>query len=237
MKTMANAFITILAVSPAAAGIVAICLAAMVVILLILLRRKRDRVPKENHPDDITEVVDNEAETAVKKPEAEVVGKQEAEEKHTAAEAKPAEEAKPTKEAITTGETNPEGEAKEIKETEENLAEYREMFERMSKMMQEEKTYLDSRLSRDDLIQKLGTTKNKFGKMMTSCSGEGNLPSYLNSLRFNYAVELMKAHPDWSIDAIALDSGFSGTRNLQRIFKEKTGLTPAEYRKESNRKK
>jgi transcriptional regulator GlxA family with amidase domain len=47
----------------------------------------------------------------------------------------------------------------------------------------------------------------------------------------------MKAHPDWSIDAIALDSGFSGTRNLQRIFKEKTGLTPAEYRKESNRKK
>lgn len=216
---MANAFITILAVSPAAAGIVAICLAAMVVILLILLRRKRDRVPKENHPDDITEVVDNEAETAVKKPEAEAVGKQEAEEKHAVAEVKPA------------------GEAKEVPGTEENLAEYREMFERMSKMMQEEKIYLDSRLSRDDLIQKLGTTKNKFGKMMTSCSGEGNLPSYLNSLRFNYAVELMKAHPDWSIEAIALDSGFTGTRNLQRIFKEKTGLTPAEYRKESNRKK
>ena len=40
----------------------------------------------------------------------------------------------------------------------------------------------------------------------------------------------MTTRPDMSIDEVATASGFSVRRTFSRLFKEKFGLTPTEYR-------
>ena len=41
----------------------------------------------------------------------------------------------------------------------------------------------------------------------------------------------MTIHPEMSIDEVATASGFSVRRTFSRLFKEKFGLTPTEFRK------
>lgn len=49
---------------------------------------------------------------------------------------------------------------------------------------------------------------------------------YLNFVKCEKAVELLKAEPDTLITEISLRCGFSTIRNFNRIFKEFTGYTP-----------
>ena len=49
-------------------------------------------------------------------------------------------------------------------------------------------------------------------------------------MRLDHARELMTTRPDMSIDEVATASGFSVRRTFSRLFKEKFGLTPTEYR-------
>jgi AraC-like DNA-binding protein len=52
---------------------------------------------------------------------------------------------------------------------------------------------------------------------------------WLQHLRVEYAKQLLAQHPDWSIDIIAEQSGFSSRNYFHRIFLKLTGLTPAQY--------
>jgi AraC-like DNA-binding protein len=41
----------------------------------------------------------------------------------------------------------------------------------------------------------------------------------------------LKEHPEYTIEAIAQDCGFSSLRTFQRTFKDFMGMTSTEYRK------
>ena len=56
-----------------------------------------------------------------------------------------------------------------------------------------------------------------------------NYREWLNGLRIKEAKRLLKAHPEWSNEAIALHCGFSDRSYFQKVFKEKTGMTPAQF--------
>ncbi|MFU2438545.1 helix-turn-helix domain-containing protein [Bacteroides sp.] len=51
-------------------------------------------------------------------------------------------------------------------------------------------------------------------------------------MRFNEAVRMMKANPEYSIDAISTECGFSSHTWIYRIFKQKTGMSPSQWRKQ-----
>lgn len=53
--------------------------------------------------------------------------------------------------------------------------------------------------------------------------------SWLNSLRVEYAKQLMKEHPDWSLDSIAGRCGFTERSYFHKVFKKMTGLTPVQF--------
>lgn len=57
-----------------------------------------------------------------------------------------------------------------------------------------------------------------------------NFKSYLDNIRFDYVVKLLK-FTDMSISEICFESGFSDYSNFSRRFKLKYGLTPLQYRK------
>ncbi len=54
---------------------------------------------------------------------------------------------------------------------------------------------------------------------------------YVNELRINYAIKLLKRHPNYTIRAIADEAGFNSTPILYSMFKKKTGMTPYEFKK------
>ena len=85
----------------------------------------------------------------------------------------------------------------------------------------------------------------KSGMNMPSVASEIGIPQYqlsgwlrrqnckysewMTSLRIEEAKRVIKSHPDWSNESVAEHCGFSDRTYFQKKFKEKTGMTPADY--------
>ena len=80
-------------------------------------------------------------------------------------------------------------------------------------------------MSREDLAQIVHLNNARFARMIRECTGT-NFNGYINELRINYAIELMKKHPNYTIRAIADEAPI-----LYNLFKKKTGMTPYEFKK------
>ena len=71
---------------------------------------------------------------------------------------------------------------------------------------------------------------SRVSPLLQAFAGE-NFNGYINSLRLEYSLVLLKDFENYTVEAVAIDSGFNTVRTYQRIFREKYGMTPAEYRK------
>lgn len=85
----------------------------------------------------------------------------------------------------------------------------------------------------------------KSGINMPSVASEIGIPQYqlsgwlrqqnckysewMTSLRIEEAKRVIISHPDWSNESVAEHCGFSDRTYFQKKFKEKTGMTPADY--------
>ncbi|MGM9749288.1 MAG: helix-turn-helix transcriptional regulator, partial [Candidatus Cryptobacteroides sp.] len=52
---------------------------------------------------------------------------------------------------------------------------------------------------------------------------------YINNLRLEYSVVLMKEKPHYTINAIASECGFPNPSTFYRLFFERFSMTPSEY--------
>lgn len=55
---------------------------------------------------------------------------------------------------------------------------------------------------------------------------------YVNEQRLNEAIRLLKDKPEWSVERICADAGFNHLTHFYRMFKRKTGVTPAQFRRQ-----
>ena len=53
---------------------------------------------------------------------------------------------------------------------------------------------------------------------------------WLSDLRFKEVQRMLREYPEYSNDIISAECGFSSRAHLYRIFKQKTGLTPGEWK-------
>lgn len=104
------------------------------------------------------------------------------------------------------------------------------LFQKLEKSMVEDKLYLQADLNRDQITQLLGVDKNRLAHIMQKFGNGSSLPAYINHLRIHHACQMLKDHPNYTIQAIATDSGFTTLRNFQRLFKDYTGMTPLEFK-------
>ena len=103
------------------------------------------------------------------------------------------------------------------------------LMERISRLMEEEKPYLQPRLRVSDIAAALGTNSRYVSdciKAETGCS----FSQYINSCRLEHAKQLLVRQPSMKISSVAVDSGFSNDKALTRTFKELTGMTPSEWK-------
>ena len=109
--------------------------------------------------------------------------------------------------------------------------------ERMKKIEAALEKWCDDRMYKDcnvtiySLAANLGCKKNELTEYF-NFSQHTNFRTWLSDIRFNEAVRMMKERPDFSNDAISTECGFSSHTQIYRIFKQKTGLSPSQWREQ-----
>lgn len=110
------------------------------------------------------------------------------------------------------------------KEKSENL------FNRLERLMDVDKAYTDSGLTRETVAERLGTNRTYLSQTVSRHTGK-NFTAYVNDFRINEALRLL-ADPscELPLKAIPSEVGFSSPTTFYKFFREKTGMSPAQYR-------
>lgn len=104
------------------------------------------------------------------------------------------------------------------------------IFQKMENTLLSEKTFLNHDYRRENLMELTRMNKNRLTELIKECTGT-TPNTYINHLRIEYAVKLMKTYPHYSIESIAADSGFKSKNTFYVAFRDVFGVTPNEYKK------
>lgn len=115
-----------------------------------------------------------------------------------------------------------------------NEARDRALFARFEQEVKNRLLYLDYQLGRDYYKNLLGVSKNHFAYLMRHY-GKTNLNGYLNNLRLEEAARLLRECPELPVSDVGIQCALPSTSTFFRLFKEKYGVSPAEYRKQAHR--
>lgn len=107
-------------------------------------------------------------------------------------------------------------------------AKYQELHSLVFELIAAEKLYLDSHLSIDTLARKVGSNKKYISEVFVR-SSYGSFYNTINTLRVEYAAELLLTQPETTIESIAQVSGFSSPSIFSRLFKQHKGVSPSQF--------
>ena len=88
--------------------------------------------------------------------------------------------------------------------------------------------YLDHDFTRAAVMAKYRIPKNLFASIFKDNTGT-SFTRYINNLRLEHSVALMKEKPYFTISAIAQECGFQNPSTFYRLFYERFSMTPTEY--------
>ncbi|MDR0413568.1 MAG: helix-turn-helix domain-containing protein [Dysgonamonadaceae bacterium] len=103
------------------------------------------------------------------------------------------------------------------------------LFERVEDYMNAKKPYINSEYGRKNLISEMNTNEVYLSKAIRSAASM-TIQEYINHNRIEYAKTLLLQDMTQTIEAVAMDSGFTTIRNFYRLFKEAYGMSPSEFR-------
>jgi AraC-like DNA-binding protein len=102
----------------------------------------------------------------------------------------------------------------------------------LKKTVAEEQLYLNPDLTIDQLSDRLKTSPRKISQVVNEVFGQ-NFFDFVNSYRIEKAKQTLSESVDsrLTILEVMYQSGFNSKSSFNTIFKQKTGLTPSEFRK------
>ena len=106
-----------------------------------------------------------------------------------------------------------------------------DLTQRISLLMEQEQVYLDSNLKLSDLTRLLVRNRTAISACINSkwnCS----FSQLVNNYRVTHAQRLMNKQADIKIAEVWMNSGFTTESSFFRAFKNVTGMTPMEWRKQ-----
>jgi AraC-like DNA-binding protein/tetratricopeptide (TPR) repeat protein len=117
----------------------------------------------------------------------------------------------------------------EMGENDAVLHEEKRRFKEMDKRIIKEELFRSPDFGRDDLMRLMGVDKNAIAPIVQKYA-HTNVSGYVKMKRMEYAVALLKEHPELTIAAIADMSGIKSTTTFVNRFKETYGMAPSDYR-------
>ena len=108
------------------------------------------------------------------------------------------------------------------------------LAEDLETLMQNEKLYQQNDLSLEVLAEKLNSTKHFVSQVMNQ-NFRANFFEYINLKRIEEAKQLLRTTPreELNVIEIAYSVGFNNKGTFNSVFKKITGVTPTEFRKQS----
>lgn len=107
--------------------------------------------------------------------------------------------------------------------------------ERANNYLLETEAFKKEDLSRDDLALALGTNRQYLIDAIKNETGK-TFKDYINSIRIEYAYEMLITDWDANIESIYIASGFTTRSTFNRLFKEYYGMNPIEMREAAKQK-
>ena len=123
---------------------------------------------------------------------------------------------------------------KEEEFSENDLAVYQKQIE---DFFTTESSYLKPDFRQDDLSNFLKISKKDLSQLIINLYNK-NFNQFINEKRINTVLKKFK-NSDWlnySLEGVALEVGFKSRTTFIKAFKEKTGITPSEYKKRNTSK-
>ena len=104
---------------------------------------------------------------------------------------------------------------------------------RIRRLMEEQRPYLNSELKLSDVATALGTHRNAISSSINVCVG-CSFTQFVNTYRINHAKKLMRSQPKIKMSEIWAASGFANESSFFRTFKAMTGMTPSDWKQKSD---
>ena len=103
------------------------------------------------------------------------------------------------------------------------------LFTTIDTAIRTERLYSNATLQRQDICERFSITRHTLNNLLTQHAGGPSFPQYINTIRLEEALHLLRTNPTMTISAIATTVGFTPA-NLREQFKRQYGVTPQEYR-------
>lgn len=100
--------------------------------------------------------------------------------------------------------------------------------QKLKTVCEDRRLYLDPELTREALCAAIKVNRTYLSRYLRE---EGTTYyQYINKLRIEYAVQLMRDEPNLSLIDICMRSGFSNASTFRRSFRDLKGCLPSEYK-------
>ena len=104
-----------------------------------------------------------------------------------------------------------------------------ELFRNIDSAIREERMYANPNLQRQDILDRFGISRRTLSDLMSAYANGQSFTAYINAMRLQDAVHLLKEEPEMSLTDIAENVGFTPA-TFRDQFKRQFGMTPTEYR-------
>ena len=110
----------------------------------------------------------------------------------------------------------------------------KQLDEQLQDLVKNHKPHLDEDISLPKLASLLGVTSHQLSELL-NIHKSTSFYDFLNDLRYQESLQFLATNEsELTIADIAYRSGFNNRNSFYKVFKEKTGLTPNQYKKSIN---
>ena len=88
--------------------------------------------------------------------------------------------------------------------------------------------YLQSSITMPMVVSEIGVSQQLLRSWLHT-AGYESYADWMQHLRIDYAKQLLKQHPEYSIEHISEQCGFRNRSYFHTVFRQVTGMTPAQY--------
>ena len=120
-------------------------------------------------------------------------------------------------------------EEEEPEDQSEDKNESADLFHDIDTAIRSERLFKNVNLQRQDICDRFGISRHTLNNLLAEHADGLSFPQYVNNIRLEEALRLLRHETTMTVSAIATEVGFTPA-NLREQFKRKYGMTPVDYR-------